>query len=60
MIIQWLSNKFSFKVKYTEKEINNIINEHDIFGDIPLLRREFVSQKYLDRKDDGSIYCRIH
>ena len=60
MIIQWLSKKFSFKIKYTEKEINNIINQHHIFGDIPLLRRELVSQKYLARENDGSKYWKIN
>ncbi len=60
MVIQWLSKKFSFKIKYSEKEINIIINQHHIFGDTPLLRRELVSQKYLDRKNDGSKYWRIH
>ena len=60
MIIRWLSKKFSFTVKYSEKEINNIINQHHIFSDTPLLRRELVSQQYLDRKNDGSKYWRIN
>jgi len=60
MIIKWLAQKFSFKIQYSEKEINQIIHQHHTFNDIPLLRRELISQKYLDRTDHGSQYWRIN
>ena len=59
-VIQWLSQYFDFDIQYSEKEVNQIINHHHNFNDIPLLRRELISQKYLDRKKDGSIYWRIN
>ena len=59
IVIKWLAEKFHFHTKYSEKEINHIIDKHQIFGDIPLLRRELISQKYLNRKKNGSQYWRI-
>ena len=59
-IIEWLSNKFENKRKYSEKEINQIIDKYHDFSDIPLLRRELISKKYLARKDDGSEYWKIN
>ena len=59
-IIDWLSNKFENKRKYSEKEINKIIDKYHDFSDIPLLRRELISKKYLARKNDGSEYWKIN
>ena len=56
IVINWLSNKFNVNVKYSEKEVNEILDRHHSFNDIPLLRRELISRKYLQRKDDGSKY----
>ena len=58
-IIKWLSNKFDLKKKYSEKEIDKIINVHHSFKDAALLRRELISKKYLQRKNDGSVYWKI-
>ena len=58
-VISWLSKKFSFEQKYSEKEINSIIEVNHIFNDTPLLRRELISRKFLNREDDGSIYWRV-
>ena len=58
-VVKWLSRKFVFNIKYSEQEVNKIIKKHHIFGDTPLLRRELISQKYLDRKMDGSQYWRV-
>ena len=55
-IINWLSTKFKLDKKYSEKEVNEILDNHHLFNDTPLLRRELISRKYLIRKDDGSIY----
>ena len=52
--------KFENKRKYSEKEINQIIDKYHDFSDTPLLRRELISKKYLARKDDGSEYWKIN
>ena len=54
--IKFLATKFSFDRRYSEKEVNEILKKFHIFNDIPLLRRELISRKYLSRKDDGSKY----
>ena len=60
IIIKYLSTKFEFDKKYTEKEINGIIDKYHLFNDIPLLRRELVSRKFFSREDDGSVYWKIN
>ena len=55
-VINWLSTKFNLDQKYSEKEVNEILDNYHLFNDTPLLRRELISRKYLIRKDDGSIY----
>ena len=59
LVLTWLAEKFSLEEKYTEKEVNSIINRYHCFNDIPLLRRELISRKFLDRKDNGSQYWKI-
>ena len=59
IIIKYLSTKFESDKKYTEKEINGIINKYHLFNDTPLLRRELISRKLLARKEDGSKYWKI-
>ena len=59
-IVKYLAEKFEYNKKYTEKEINGIINKYHLFNDIPLLRRELVSREFLARKDNGSIYWKIN
>ena len=58
-VINWLAAKFNLDKKYSEKEVNKIISSHHLFNDIPLLRRELISKKYLIRKDDGSMYWKV-
>ena len=60
IVINWLSNKFNGEIKYSEKEINEIIDRYHTFNDIALLRRELVSRKFLSRKDDGSEYWKTN
>ena len=56
IVMMFLSDKFNCNVKYSEKEVNKIIDEHHLFSDIALLRRELISRRILFRKDDGSEY----
>ena len=60
IVIEWLSSKFQFGKKYSEKEVNNIIEAHHSFNNIALLRRELVSKRLLKRKDDGSKYWKTN
>ena len=55
-IFKFLSKKFIIDRIYSEKEINQIIQKHHLFNDIPLIRRELVSRKILKRTDTGSRY----
>ena len=59
IVIQFLSNKFEYDKKFSEKEVNKIIDKFHLFNDIALLRRELVSRKFLSRKDDGSEYWKV-
>ena len=60
IVINWLSNKFNGKIKYSEKEVNEILDRHHSFNDVALLRRELISRKFLSRKDDGSEYWKTN
>ena len=60
LVIKWLSEKFKFDKKYSEKKINEIITQNHSFDDIALLRRELISKKFLARKKDGSIYWKTN
>ena len=60
IVINWLSNKFNGEIKYSEKEVNEILDRHHSFNDIALLRRELISRKFLSRKDDGSEYWKTN
>ena len=60
IVINWLSNKFNGEIKYSEREINEILDRHHSFNDIALLRRELISRKFLSRKDDGSEYWKTN
>ena len=55
-IIKYPSEKFYSGKEYLEKEVNQIIGRHHNFNDIPLLRRELISKRYLARTDDCSKY----
>ena len=59
MVIKHLSTQFGYDKKYTEKEVNTIIDKFHLFEDIPLLRRELVSKRIFSRKDDGSEYWKV-
>ena len=59
IVIKYLATKFDYDKKYTEKDVNKIIDKFHLFEDIPLLRRELVSKRMLSRKDDGSEYWKV-
>lgn len=49
-------SRFVVRRKYTEKEVNLILNAHHTFGDPATLRRELVNMKLMGRKSDCSQY----
>lgn len=52
----WLWTRFALRRKYSEKDVNRILDAHHHFGDAATLRRELVTMKLLGRKSDGSEY----
>jgi len=54
----YLADKFEFDREYTEKEVNDLLNEWATFGDWALLRRELFMYGLLGRYKDGSKYWR--
>jgi len=56
-ILKWLINFFEEDVKYTEKEVNEIIQEHH--RDSATIRRAFISNGLMEREGGGGRYWRI-
>ncbi len=54
----YLADKFQWDRLYTERDVNELLDEHHIFNDAALLRRELYMKHFLDRKIDGSSYWR--
>lgn len=52
----YLASKFEPGIRYTEKEVNAILNTWAIFDDPALLRRELIMHDYMRRMKDGSAY----
>jgi hypothetical protein len=50
---------FDGKRRYTEREVNEVINAHHAFGDHCLLRRELVELKLLERTPGGAEYRKV-
>ena len=57
VILEWLINKFEEGVEYSEKEVNQIINQHH--PDSATLRREFIMNMFMERKGGGGVYWRV-
>ena len=49
--------KLKLDIKNMKK---NNVYDPNTFNDIPLLRRELISRKFLKRKDNGSIYWKVN
>lgn len=56
LVLEYLAPKFEVGREYSEKEVNEILNQHHTFGDPALLRRELYIAGLLDRTPDGSRY----
>jgi hypothetical protein len=53
----WLA--FDGKRRYSEREVNQILNAHHTFGDHCLLRRELVEAQLLSRTPGGTEYRKV-
>ena len=53
----WL--RFDARRKYSEREVNDILNAWHLFGDHCTLRRELINMRLLERKSDGSEYRKV-
>lgn len=56
LALEFLAGKFEPGREYSEKEVNEILNQNHTFGDPAMLRRELYMKKLLDRTPDGSRY----
>ena len=48
--------RFDSKRRYTEKEVNSLLNAWHLYGDHATLRRELINMDLLARKPDCSVY----
>jgi len=56
MIAGYMTRGFTPGVRYTEKQVNAIIDELHTFGDYAILRRTLCDEGLLERSPDGSAY----
>ena len=54
--VSYLAEKFEPGKIYTEREVNDLLNQWHTFHDPETLRRELFQNHYLDRRRDGSAY----
>ncbi len=59
VILEYLAQYFEEDKFYTEKEVNELLNQHHTFEDPALLRRELFSRKFLGREQDCSKYWKL-
>ena len=52
----YLASKFEPGKRYTEKEVNEILNKWHTFNDWAMLRRDLYDCQFLNRKSDCSEY----
>lgn len=54
--IAWLATRFEAEVRYTEKQVNRVIQDWATVPDWVLIRRLLYDWGYLDREPDGRAY----
>lgn len=52
----YLASKFEKGKIYTEKEVNELLNQRHTFGDPATLRRELYDHRFIGRKPSGASY----
>ncbi len=58
LMLDYLITQFEFNKKYSEKEVNNLLDRFHSFNDPASLRRFLFGRGLLDRTLDGSSYWR--
>lgn len=58
-MLQFLADQFKAGKKYTEMEVNDILNQHHSFNDPATLRRLMFGSKLIDRTLDGRAYWKV-
>jgi len=56
LMLQFLAEKFTSDKKYTEAEVNEILNQNHTFNDPATLRRLMFGKGIIDRTIDGHSY----
>jgi len=56
LVLAYLASKFDPDTIYTEKEVNDLLQQWHTFNDWPLLRRELFDRGFIDRDRDGTNY----
>lgn len=56
LILQYIKNKFTAGIFYSEPEINQTIKDSIAFDDYALIRRELIEKHFLDRSNDCKKY----
>ena len=57
-MIEFLATKFETEKKYSELEVNEILNQYHSFNDPATLRRLLFGMSLLNRTKDGRAYWR--
>ena len=52
----YLASKFERNREYTEKEVNEVLKDWHTFEDWAMLRRDLYDRRFLNRKQDCSLY----
>ena len=55
-MLEYLAEKFDSTKQYSEKEVNEILNQYHSFNDPATLRRMMFSSKLINRTLDGKAY----
>lgn len=58
MALWYLAGKIAAGRRYTEPEINDLLDEWTLFRDAATLRRELFNKRLLHRTTDGASYWR--
>jgi len=59
LMLQYLASKFEAGKKYSETEVNDILNEYHSFNDPATLRRLMFGKRFINRTIDGRQYWLI-
>ncbi|PIE98806.1 MAG: hypothetical protein CR988_01490 [Treponema sp.] len=56
LILQYIANKFSTGILYSENKVNHIIKNAITFDDYAIIRRELIEKHYLNRTNNCEKY----